>query len=203
MNNRQDNANKGRKQLSMLIALFLVPPIAAYLAWVYLQESGVSSTTNTGELVSPARPLNVDGLVEGDQSTFDKAFVAGHWTYVILAENGCDEVCQEKLYLTRQFRVSVNKDMSRVQRLLVLGQQPSSEFMTFLEQEHEFLNWVVLPSNALNQNFIQTFKSAGDASNSYFLVDPLANLMMRYDLSMPSSGVLKDLRKLLKISQVG
>ena len=37
----------------------------------------------------------------------------------------------------------------------------------------------------------------------YFLVDPLGNLMMHYDLSVPARGLMKDLQKLLKVSQIG
>ena len=37
----------------------------------------------------------------------------------------------------------------------------------------------------------------------YFLVDPLVNLMMYYDSEVSAKGMMKDLRKLLKVSQVG
>ena len=53
---------KGRRQLLSIIALFLLPPIAAWLAWSYLGEQGVSATTNAGQLISPPRPLDLQGL---------------------------------------------------------------------------------------------------------------------------------------------
>ena len=37
-----------------------------------------------------------------------------------LPGDGCDERCQQQLYLTRQIRLGMNKDVRRIQRLLVL-----------------------------------------------------------------------------------
>jgi hypothetical protein len=36
-----------------------------------------------------------------------------------------------------------------------------------------------------------------------FVVDPLGNLMMRYDARSDPHGLLEDLRKLLRLSQIG
>ena len=43
----------------------------------------------------------------------------------------------------------------------------------------------------------------GTEGMQYFLVDPLGNLMMYYDVDVPAKGMIKDLQKLLKVSQIG
>ena len=36
-----------------------------------------------------------------------------------------------------------------------------------------------------------------------YLIDPIGNLMMKYDTTSTSRGMLKDIKKLLKISNIG
>ena len=36
-----------------------------------------------------------------------------------------------------------------------------------------------------------------------YLIDPIGNLMMKYDTTITSRGMLKDIKKLLKISNIG
>ena len=42
-----------------------------------------------------------------------------------------------------------------------------------------------------------------DRDEMIFLVDPLGNLMMRYDLRRDPKGLLQDLRLLLQLSHIG
>jgi hypothetical protein len=44
---------------------------------------------------------------------------------------------------------------------------------------------------------------AEDLSHAIFIVDPLANLMMRFDSRADPKGLREDLTKLLKLSHVG
>jgi len=44
---------------------------------------------------------------------------------------------------------------------------------------------------------------ADDREHSLFIVDPLGNLMMRYDVRQDPKGLLQDLKKLLSLSHIG
>lgn len=194
---------RSRVQLVLLVALFLVPPVAAWVAWKTLGTQGVEATTNAGTLVAPPRPLQVSGLYQADGVAYADRDLRGRWTYVLFAGGDCDQRCEQQLYLTRQTRIGMNKDVPRIQRLLVLSQMPSASLAGRLANEHSDLRWVVLGDDA--GPWLQGFE--GDRfqplGEQYFLVDPLGNLMMYYDLDVPAKGVMKDLQKLLKISQVG
>ena len=194
---------RSRIQLVLILALFLVPPLGAWVAWQYLGEQGVETTTNAGMLVTPARPLQVAGLRQPDGSALADADLRGRWTYVLFAQRECRERCQQQLYLTRQTRLAMNKDIPRVQRLLVLEQAPAAELARQLAEEHADLRWVVLgeQAGALLEHF--QGNGFGPDGRHYFLVDPLGNLMMVYGLEVPAKGLMKDLQKLLKISQIG
>jgi len=196
-------ARRGRIKLLLIAVLFLIPPLAAWVTWQSLGRSGVDSTTNAGTLISPARPLRLRGLMMPDGTLVDDRQLRGRWTYVVFAPEGCDQRCRQQLYLTRQIRLAMNKDVRRVQRLLVLGRMPSSELAQVLQEGHADLSWVVRDQTA--GPLLDNFRGAGFApgGGQYFLVDPLGNLMMFYDLNVPAKGTMKDLRRLLKVSQIG
>ena len=201
-----DPAQVRRNRLKLLgiFALFLLAPVSALVAWLYLGDAGVDTTTNAGTLVSPARPLAIRGLLNADGTPLTEADLRGHWTFVLFAPGAsCDERCQQQLYLTRQTRLAMNKDVSRVQRLLVLAQRPDAALIDRLAQEHADLRWVVGDHRA--ETLRARFRGEGFSpeGEQYFLVDPLGNLMMFYDLSVPTKGMMNDLRKLLKVSQIG
>ena len=200
MGQQVETAGRGRRQLIMMITLFLVPPIAAWLAWQYLGEHGVGVTTNNGTLVSPARPLTIQGLTGPDGSPLSLSELRGRWLYVVYGNNGCPEACQQQLYVTRQARIAVNKDIPRVRRLLVLDDSPDRALASKLAEEHEDLVIAIGMPEALRSEFRgETFNTDG---GQFFLVDPLGNLMFYPSDAVPR-GVLRDLQKLLKISQVG
>jgi len=194
---------RSRVQLILIFALFLLPPVSAWVAWKYLGEQGVDATTNAGTLIAPPRPLQIAGLLGADGTALAEGDLRGRWTYVVFASAGCDERCEQQLYLTRQIRLAMSKDVARVQRLLVLAQQPAPALAQHLAEEHADLLWVVPSEQA--QTLLQQFGGTGfgAAGEQYFLVDPLGNLMMYYDLGVPTKGIMKDLQKLLKISQIG
>lgn len=194
---------RSRISLVLIFVLFLIPPVAAWVAWQYLGIEGVEGTTNAGTLVTPARPLQIDGLPLADGSAFAERDLRGRWTYVMFATSACDETCKQQLYLTRQTRLAMSKDIPRVQRLLVLLDAPDEPFTRFLAKEHQDLHWVVLAEG--RNGLLTQFRGTGFAPEGvqYFLVDPLGNLMMYYDLQVPTRGMRDDLRKLLKISQIG
>lgn len=196
-------SRRSRTQLILIWILFLLPPLSAWVAWKYLGEEGAGTTTNAGTLVSPARPLQLAGLRRADGTPFTDKDLQVRWTYVLFAPGDCGEVCEKQLYLTRQTRIAMSKDIPRVQRLLVLGQQPPAELAERLREEQPDLHWVVRGQQA--GPLMQQFSGAGfgTTGEQYFLVDPLGNLMMFYDLGVPAKGLMKDLQKLLKISQIG
>jgi hypothetical protein len=194
---------RSRTQLVLIIALFLLPPVGAWVVWKFMDRTGVESTTNAGTLIAPARPLAMSGLRRPDGSAWQDADMRGRWTYVMFAGDDCDEACVQQLYLTRQIRLAMSKDIPRVQRLLVLSRQPAPALVERLVGEHADLHWVVRDADA--GGLLQRFRGEGFAPEGmqYFLIDPLGNLMMYYDLEVPAKGVMKDLQKLLKISQIG
>lgn len=190
---------KGRRQLVTLIGLFLLPPLAAWLAWWYIGEHGVAQTTNAGTLIQPARPLPLDPQTGDAKSGLEE--LKGRWVYVVVAPDQCDQQCVDQLYLTRQTRLAVNKDIQRVKRVLLTGAPLSPARLSQIEDDHPDL---LIAEGELERLQEVLDKIPMEASGQeFFLLDPLGNLMMFYSPEVPSKGLLRDLQKLLKISQIG
>ncbi len=199
------HTNTGRRQLLFLIGLFLLPPIGAWLAWNYLSTHGVSGTTNKGVLVQPARPVDLASLEFVPPESSDQ--VKGRWVMVMFTGVECGQRCQQWLYLSRQVRLSVNKDMPRVRRLLVVQGGDATALHEALAGEHPDL--LVATAGSTGGAVLASFEGPGFGreGGQLFLVDPLGNLMMYHGLGgdrrMTGKRLLRDLQKLLKVSQVG
>lgn len=196
---------KRRIQLIMLAALFFAPVISAWVAWQFMGEHGVATTTNAGQLISPARPLPVPTLQALDDLPLpEKPLQGGRWTYLHFLPGSCDQACGDQLILTRQTRIGINKDIPRVQRLLIVQDELSSEAIDELRAAHPEMLFARL-DGGMQDPFLRAFREAGQPTDGsiFFVVDPLGNLMMRYSLEAEPKGLFKDLKKLLKASQIG
>ncbi len=177
--------------------LFLLPLLLSF--WLYY---GVHwrplGTTNHGDLIVPARPLPDVSLPDAKGVAHAKV-LRGKWTLVYVGTGACDADCRTTLVFMRQTRLSLNNEMTRVQRVLLATGQCCDG--TYLASEHPGL-LVLDASQAVAQPLLAQFPADGRAQALY-VVDPLGNLMMRYDARLPPKGLLEDLKRLLQLSHIG
>ena len=203
---RQKGFLSSRQALVLLALIFLAP---TFVAWVvhHTGDDGwqPSGTTNRGMLVHPARPLELpaDMVIGGRPLT---EYLQGKWTLVHVGAAACGDVCRENLYKIRQVRIAQNENMRRVQRLfLVTSGDFNKEVADFLAEQHPQLDTLAITPEQLGS--LAKFFSIDDTpvqdAGRVYIVDPLGNLMMYYPSDADASGMLKDLRKLLKYSRIG
>ena len=195
---------RGRRQLVALAALFFVP--LAFAFWLYYGPTDwrPAGGSNKGELVEPARPLPAISLPMADGSPSGTGFLRDKWTMLYVGDGTCDERCRKALYLTRQSRIALNKDIDRLQRVfLATGQQLDG---AFLAQEHPDLLVLRLqgPDSARLVEPIPAYADGpvGDSGRIYLVV-PLGNLLMSYPAAAPDKALLTDIKKLLRLSHIG
>jgi hypothetical protein len=193
----EDPRSRGRRQLLIVAAVFLVP-VAIAFALYYGQIWRPSGNSNKGELIVPARPLAVAGLKKVDGTAADAAGFQGKWSLIYIGDGACDAACRNALVFARQSRLALNNEMTRVQRIfLSTGNCCANDYF---QTEHEGL--IVLDASSPEaQTLLAQFP--GERANALFIVDPLGNLMMRHDASHTSKDLLTDLKKLLKLSHIG
>jgi hypothetical protein len=196
---------RGQRQLVLLAALFFVPLAVAF--WLYYGPTSWRPVggTNKGDLVDPAVPLPAVALATPDGTRTGTDFLQGKWTIAYLGDGACDERCREALYLSRQSRIALNKDMDRVQRVfLATGNCCDS---AFLAAEHPDLAVAVLGNDADSQALLAKIPPLGGvppaAAGRLYVIDPLGNLVLSYSAAAPDKALLTDVKKLLRLSHIG
>lgn len=187
-----------RRMLLLLAAVFLLPVAVAFLMY-YGGGWRPAGRTNHGELIEPALPLPPLLLARAGEQGAPLDPLRGKWSLVYVGAGSCDADCRRGLLLMRQTRLSLNQEMDRVARVLLSTGDCCDA--AFFEREHAGL-LVLDASPAAAQSLLASFPSQG-RSQTLFVVDPLGNLVMRYDTRAQPRGLLEDLKKLLKLSHIG
>jgi cytochrome oxidase Cu insertion factor (SCO1/SenC/PrrC family) len=202
------NPRAGRNRLILLAVLFFAPLFAAVALYYYLPKSWQpQSRTNHGHLVSPARPLDRDGLRNDDGSPLASDLFQQRWTLLYIGGSRCDAACRNTLYLSRQVRTSLGRDTGRLQRIYVSTDTTTLDGLhELLDAEHPDLR-LALASGEAGRAFVDFFSTGagmdpGSAGNLY-LLDPHGNWLMYYTPQDPARGMLEDLKKLLRLSSIG
>jgi len=202
-NNGAANPRTSRKQLTLVLVLFLGPLLAAVLLYATADRwlSG-GPTGQHGHLYQPVRPLEALPLIGLDGKALSIADLRGKWSVVVVGAGDCPANCREALYKVRQAHKAQGKNIGRVQRLFVaFGDAPGGEVRAFLDRDHPHLK-VATPANA--KEALDAFKSPQkDGPAGIYVVDPHANLVLRYDFAAGAEGILEDLDHLLKHSTIG
>ncbi|MFO1400362.1 MAG: hypothetical protein U1F30_04005 [Steroidobacteraceae bacterium] len=185
-----------RRPLWLLVLLFFAPLLAAF--WLYYGSPWrPAGRTNHGELIEPARPLPERALPQADAAA-RRPFV-DKWSLVYVGDGRCDADCRQALLQMRQTHAALGRLQPRVQQVLLATAACCDH--AFLDREHPGLRLIDAggPADAaLLAAFPQEYRQRG-----IFIVDPLGNLMMRYDTGLGPRGLLQDLRKLLQLSHIG
>ena len=192
-----------RGQLWLLVVIFFVPLVTAFIVY-YGVGWRPSGTTNKGDLISPARPLPTNVLVDAQDQPLEPNYLKGKWSLVYIGDGQCDARCREALTLTRQTRLALNDDAQRVQRVLLSTAHCCD--LAYLNKEHGGLILARVEEasdRALLNEFPRYEDVPVETAGRIYVVDPLGNLMMSYAPDAPQKGVLEDLRKLLKLSHIG
>lgn len=192
----------GRLQFSLLALLFVAPFLAAWLLYFYFPDQRPSHTTNYGELIVPVRELPQWSWVDAEGKALGSDSLKGKWTLLQLGSGACDRACEDRVLLSRQVRTALAKERDRVQRVLLLDDSAQlAGVASRLAKEHPDL---LVRGAADPQVATDFFGNA--APQTLFLIDPLGNYLMLYPErgTLPDfKGIQKDVKKLLKLSQIG
>ena len=184
---RAQLVSRNLRTVGALAAVFVLPLLISF--WMYYGNAWRPvGRTNHGELIEPARPL------PGAAGLFEQK-----WAIVYIGDGACDNACQSSLYFMRQTRLALNNEMTRVSRAFLATANCCNR--EFLEREHAGL--ILIDATRSDVRQILTVFPQTDLPHSLFIVDPLGNLVMRYDAREDPKGLLTDLKKLLRLSHIG
>ena len=181
--------NRDRRQRRILIgvALMFFAPLGVSFFLYYGRAWHPGSQVNNGELIQPPRPLPQSALPAPQHK----------WTMLYVQRGPCDELCLRRLYDMRQVRTALDRDMDRVQRVLIANADCCD--MQKLHEMHPDL--ITVPLGTAVEPLLALLPAPN--SQRIYLVDPLDNVMMFYAADAKPKGMLEDLQRLLRLSQIG
>jgi hypothetical protein len=206
------------RTVGALAGLFVLPLALAFYTY-YGTDWRPARHVNHGTLISPPRSLPAVtlprvGLAAGQTPGAPADAAAGddlggqpalrnQWSLVYIGDGACDRSCRWALFVLRQTRLGLNRDMTRVARVfLVSGGCCDREFLA-----RAYPGLVVLDAaGPQGAALLAQFPGAGVPgvrAHTLYIVDPLGNLMMSYDARANPHGLLQDLQQLLRLSHIG
>ena len=188
-------SRRARLQLVGLLLVFAAPVLAAY---GYYYFGPTTAGRSYGELLAVG-PLPDVSLPRDNEPPMAWSALRGKWLLVMVDGGDCPASCRDKLYRIRQIRLALGKDQDRLDRVWLLSDgQPRPDDLPgeyagtriFRAQGSPLLSALPEPEGVSSRD-------------EFWLVDPLGNLVLRYPREFDPKRVIKDLERLLKVSQIG
>lgn len=189
----QTNPTPHKRKLLLLVALMSAPIVLSYLFYIWWAPS---TSVNYGELIE-VRPLPEIVLRKTDGTPFRISQLRGKWLLLLVDSGACGEPCRKKLYYLRQVRLTQGVEMERIERVWLIDDGKMPE--TGVAEEYKG-TWLI---DAKGSELLKAIPAAASQHDHIYLVDPLGNLMMRFPKDADPARMVKDLKRLLKISRIG
>lgn len=197
----REQVRRGRRTALLLFAIGFGPMIFAtimfYTGW--LNPAGHS---NNGVLIQPPVPVSQLHLQDANGQPLTDRFgpkpEGADWMLMVVAGE-CDADCETLLYLARQVNIALGKNANRVDRAAYLGSM-SGDLAGRWQKDYGSMERLQKLDN--RQPVWPQGISPGQQPR-ILLVDPLGNVMMHYGTEHTGNDLLKDLKHLLKLSQIG
>jgi hypothetical protein len=182
---------RGRLQFLLIAALFFGPLLFA--AWMYYGSDSLQpeSRANHGTLLEPIVSL-VDAVP--GSAIHDSRL----WRLLYANDGECGESCRSALYTQRQARLMLGKEMDRVERVFLHGEQAPDTLHIAEEQQ----GLVTLQDTALRTVLDDTRPGALPAGG-FYLIDPHGNLVLYFSPDIKPRDMVDDIKRLLKLSRIG
>lgn len=188
------NTTKQKKNFwkaCLLISIFLVPMLLAGVIYHYRAYIPVKYS-NHGKLIQPA--IDATWMVKAGQ-------LPAKWHIVYYPKQCCDASCQQTLKQLKHLYQALGKESPRVDVALLLTNDNCQIASTGA------LNVIHLNPAQINR-FDQQLAATRqvemeEREQRLYIVDPHGNLILFYEQNKPYMAMYNDLKRLLKVSQIG
>lgn len=192
---------RGRRTALLLFAVGFGPMILATVMY-YTGWLNPAGHTNEGVLIKPVVPVQELQLMGADGQPLADRFgpdaADPQWQMIVVA-GACGEGCEQLLFRTRQVNIALGKNAPRVSRAAYLESVPATLESRWSSDYGRMERLQPLPETSPAWP-----EGVGpEQAPGILVVDPMGNVMMRYDSRHTGKQMLEDLKHLLKLSQVG
>lgn len=173
----------------------MIAPIA--LSYMLFYWGAPSGSVNYGELIKIKKALPDVALRKTNGVTFNISQLRGKWIMLVVDSGECGEFCRKKLYYMRQVRLMQKNKMERIERVWLIDDDKIPEAGI----KEDFKGTIFI--NARDNKLLKEIPAKISRHDHIYMIDPLGNLMMRFPKDIDPSKMAKDIKRLLKVSQIG
>lgn len=167
------NVKSHNRNKFYLVLVIFLFPMIASWLLYHFNTNFHFKTMNHGKLLTPS--------IKADYFLSDSSIPL--WRIVHIDNGQCDAVCEKINYNLNQVCKVMGRDKKR---LLVVPIQGNTFFTVKLQEQ-----------------FNKQFKNKINVENKIYLIDPLGNIFMYYADDAKPMDILKDLKRVLEVSQIG
>lgn len=178
-------SNRGRLALVGIVAVFVIPLIAAFL--LRGSDWQPARTVQSGILVQPQRDVSAAPVTLADGSRYAWQDAQYRWTLVMLPGAECAQNCQTRLDEALRMRVTLGRNTDRL-RVLYLGAALPQDFVAARAP---------LAAGLDDSGAFAFARAQGGDDLALALVDPRGQLMLRYADGYSAQGLRRDVTKIL------
>lgn len=197
------NQLKRNHILILIVVAMSVIPFA--IAWLMAKNPEWLSGkyTNHGELIVPPVVTERSKLTGFDAFSRDNlSQLNGRWVMInIIPGNDCNPDCLAAIHSSKQLHLMMGKDLTRIRRVVwLLEPVDPARAARWWADDLRLLR--ARPAATLQKKLLDIRK--GEIPDGLLLLmDPFGNLMMQYEPGFDPYDVKADLKRLLRISQIG
>ncbi|MFN2362381.1 MAG: hypothetical protein ABR522_15040 [Marinobacter sp.] len=196
-----DQVRRGRRTALLLFTLGFGPMIVATIMF-YTGWLNPTDNSNNGELIQPPAPLGQMQLEGADGNPLVARFgpeaADPEWMMMVVSGD-CTADCEELLYRARQVNIALGKNANRVNRSAWLG-TVSEDLSARWNDEYSSMERLTISGGESPR---WPAGISPDQEPRILLVDPFGNVILHYGSEHTGKDMLKDLKHLLKLSQIG
>ncbi|MFB9884807.1 hypothetical protein [Balneatrix alpica] len=168
-----------RWSLWAVLAISLVPIVLAQI--LYFSGWKPEATKEHGHFFNPV--IDYSQWLEGD-TELNKAWL-GRWSLYLSVAGSCDKRCLTRVEEVTQLHLALGREAPRVMRVWADASMAAVEGDPFARIERV---------NFIDQQVPEL---------SLTVIDPHGNIVINYPLNTEARWILKDLQRLLKLSNIG
>jgi len=177
--------------------LFFTPLLLAILMRSDWWDFRPDSLSNRGQLVQP--PVSLEGMGGRVQYTrqTDSLGVARQWVVLFPFPANCERECQKSVIGLRQIHLAAGRNRNKLAIWLLSPRQVNSEVLSKLLAIYTEID-IRIDENQKIFELLARIQGASDLQyGQAFLLDPAANIILRYQPGFDPNDINKDLDRLL------